>query len=128
MIFGPSRRIGQKEKQTMVRTRWMWNARLLMLAVPPCAMLWAEGGLTRWLALLLTSAGIVLTADIPSLILTILTGNFHISAAGLSGHLLTALLMQPTPLILLAMAIFYLWVYVRYDPAGVTVGDQKLTN
>jgi hypothetical protein len=31
-------------------------------------------------------------------------------------------LMRPTPLILLAMGIFYLWIYVRRDPdQGATV-------
>jgi len=30
--------------------------------------------------------------------------------------LLTVLLMRPIPLILLAMAIFYLWLYMRHAP------------
>jgi hypothetical protein len=94
-----------------------YDARLLLLAVPACAMLWAGGGPARWLALLVTSAGFVYTADLPLLILTILTGNLHISTTGLSGQILTVMLMRPTPLILLAMGIFYLWIYVRRDPA-----------
>jgi hypothetical protein len=95
-----------------------YDARLLLLAVPACAMLWAGGGPARWLALLVTSAGFVYTADLPLLILTILTGNLHISTTGLSGQILTVMLMRPTPLILLAMGIFYLWIYVRRDPAS----------
>jgi hypothetical protein len=94
-----------------------WDAKLLLLTIPACAMLWAEAGAIRWIALLLTSAGIVLTADLPLIILAILTGNLHISTTGLSGQLLTVMLLRPTPLILLAMGIFYLWVYVRRDPA-----------
>jgi uncharacterized membrane protein len=90
-----------------------YDAKLLLLAVPACAMLWAEGGRIGRLALLMTTAGIVATADIPLIILLILTGNLHISTAGLSGQILIAVLMRPVPLILLAMSIFYLYVYLR---------------
>jgi hypothetical protein len=90
-----------------------WDAKLLMLAVPACSILWTERGRTGWAALLLTSAGIILTGDIPLSILLILVKNLHLSTAGLLGQILTVLLMQPIQLILLAMGIFYLWVYVR---------------
>jgi len=86
-----------------------YDAKLLLLAVPACAMLWAEGRPIRWLALLVTTAGIVFTADIPLTILTILSSALHVSTAGLSGQMLTVVLTRPTPLILLAMGIFYLW-------------------
>jgi hypothetical protein len=103
-----------------------WDAKLLMLAVPACAMLWTEGGRIAWLALLVTSAGIVLTADVPLTILLTLVNNLHLSAAGLSGQILTALLMQPVQPILLAMSIFYLWVYVRYDPDRGIIPYQRI--
>jgi len=90
-----------------------YDAKLLMVAVPACAILWAEGRPIRWLALLVTTAGIVFTADIPLTLLTILSSTFHISTHGLSGQMLTVVLTRPTPLILLAMAIFYLWMYMR---------------
>jgi hypothetical protein len=107
-----------------------YDAKLLLLAVPACAMLWAEGGPIGWVALLVTTAGIVSTGDIPLAILLILTKNLLISTAGLSGKMLTVVLMRPAPLILLAMGIFYLWVYVRRDPVrAVTVesGEPKGT-
>jgi hypothetical protein len=94
-----------------------YDAKLLLLAVPACAMLWAEGGPIRWLALLVTTAGIVFTADIPLTILVTLTRNLQISTAELSGQLLTVVLTRPAPLFLLAMGIFYLWIYLRHDPA-----------
>ena len=90
-----------------------YDARLLLLAVPACAMLWAGGGLTRWHALLVTSAAILFTADIPLIILYLHTKNLHISSAGLTGEILSVVLTRPTPLILLVMGVFYLWVYVR---------------
>jgi Glycosyltransferase family 87 len=94
-----------------------YDAKLLLLTVPACAILWAEGGLTAWLALLVTTAGIVSTGDIPLTLLLIHTKDLPISTAGLSGQIRTVLLMEPTPLILLAMGIFYLWIYVRRNSA-----------
>jgi hypothetical protein len=93
-----------------------YDARLLLLAVPACAMLWAGRGPIRWLALLVTSAGIAFTGDMVLTILRFHTKNLHISTAGLSGQMKTVVLMQPTPLILLAMGIFYLWIYLRHEP------------
>jgi hypothetical protein len=95
-----------------------YDAKLLLLTVPACGLLWAGGGPVRWIALLVTSLGIVLTADLPLIILAIHTANLQISTAGLSGKILTVVLMRPTPLILLAMSIFYLWVYMRRASSG----------
>jgi hypothetical protein len=93
-----------------------WDAKLLLLAVPACAMLWAEGGLIGWLALLVTSAAVVSTGDIPLAILGILTGNLNSSSESLWGGVLTVLTARPIPLILLLMGVFYLWFFVRYTP------------
>jgi len=89
------------------------DAKLLLLAIPACAILWTEGGPLRWIALLLNTAGIVMTGDIPSAVLVILTRGLHIDSAGILGHALNVILLRPATLILLAMAIFYLWVYMR---------------
>ena len=89
------------------------DAKLLLLTVPACAMLWAEGGLIGWFALLVNTAGFVLTGDIPWAILLGFINNSHLPATGLSGQILMAVQVFPAPLILLVMVIFYLWVYVR---------------
>ncbi len=94
-----------------------YDAKLLLLAIPACAMLWAEGKPIRWLALLVTTAGIVFTADMPLTVLRIFTDNLHISTAGLSGQILTVIIVRPVPLILLVMGIFYLWIYLKREPA-----------
>jgi hypothetical protein len=94
-----------------------YDAKLLLLTVPACAVLWAAGGPIRWLALLITSAGIVFTADIPLIILGNFTRNSQISEGDMSSTMLAAILMRPIPLILLGTTIFYLWVYLR-NPAG----------
>ncbi len=91
------------------------DAKLLLLAVPACAILWAEGGAIRWLALFVTAVGILSTSDIPLLILLELTKNMSNSPVDLSRQILTVVLLRPVPLILLAMGILYLWIYLRRD-------------
>jgi len=95
-----------------------YDAKLLLLTIPACAMLWAAGKPIRWVALLVSTAGIVATADIPLTILLILSRNLHISTVKLSGQMLTVMLTRPAPLILLVMGIFYLWIYARCASAA----------
>lgn len=78
------------------------DAKLLLLAIPACAMLWNGEGAKRWLALGLTSASIFFTSDIPLAVLGELTRNLHISTSSFTGKLSAALLLRPAPLLLLA--------------------------
>jgi hypothetical protein len=93
-----------------------YDAKLLLLTIPACAMLWAEGGLIGWAALLMTTAGITLTGDIPSAMLSLAANHWQVGTAGIFGKMQTVVLLRPVPLILLAMGIFYLWVYLRRGP------------
>ena len=90
-----------------------YDTKLLLLTVPACAILWNEGGLIGWLALLLNTLGIVMTADFPAAILFGPSGSPNLPLTGLSGKILTVTLMWPVPLILLIVCVFYLWVYAR---------------
>ncbi len=101
-----------------------YDAKLLLLAVPACAMLWAEGGLTGRLALVATTVGVVSTGDYPLIILYILTENPHWNTAGLFGKILCVVLTRPVPLILLVIGVFYLWVYARSGRPPVERGDE----
>jgi len=92
-----------------------WDAKLLLLTVPACAMLWARGGAIGKIALWVNAAGIVLTADVPLAILNILTIKLHVGTASISEKMLTVVLNRPASLILLVMGVFYLWVYLRRD-------------
>lgn len=92
------------------------DAKLLLLAIPACAVLWATKRPGRWIALFLTSASIFLTADMPLAILGELTRNLPSSPSTLPAKLLTILLRRPTPLILLATGCFYLWIFLRHTP------------
>ena len=89
-----------------------YDAKLLLLTVPACAMLWAEGGLIGALALGVNTAAFVLTADLPWALLFGLISHLRLSTTGLSGQILMAVQVFPIPLTLLTMGIFYLWVYV----------------
>jgi hypothetical protein len=102
-----------------------YDAKLLLLTIPACAILWAEGGFMKWIALVMSASGIVLTGDIPLAMLQIFTRNLHLSTAELSGEMLTVVLRRPMPLILLAMAIFYLWVYVRRTAPDAKSGSAQ---
>ena len=90
-----------------------YDAKLLLLAIPACAALWAQGGAQRWVATLTTSAAILVTSDLPSTILTVMSRRIPANPAGFSEQLLTVVVARPAPLVLLAMAMFYLSVYVR---------------
>jgi hypothetical protein len=93
------------------------DAKLLLLTVPACALLWSEGGAIGWFALVLNGAGILLTGGISSEALILFRESLHINSDGLPGKLLTVVLSRPLPLILLMMAVFYLWVYLRRTAA-----------
>jgi hypothetical protein len=90
-----------------------YDAKLLLLSIPACAMLWAEGGAIAWMALLIGVGGVIFTADLPLAVLMHLTRHLYSPAAGLAGKTAVALLTRPAPLILLVTAIFYLLVYLR---------------
>lgn len=90
-----------------------YDAKLLLLTVPACALLWAEGRRIGRVALLVNTAGVVLTGTIPTALLILLYNYLHLGTGGMFGQVLTVMMMRPAPLILLVMGTFYLWVYVR---------------
>jgi len=85
-----------------------YDARLLLLAVPACAMIWNERGACGGSVLGLTLAAIVLTGDLFWVVLFQIT---HYSGASVVFG------MIPAPLILLAAGVFYLWIYLKPPPA-----------
>jgi hypothetical protein len=102
-----------------------YDAKLLLLTVPACATLWAEGGPTGWLALLVNAAGILATGDIPIIASMILSRNLLPSIQVFSGKMLTVTVFRPASLILLGMGVFYLWVYVRRAPHQVATAGTR---
>jgi len=89
------------------------DTKLLLLTIPACAMFWASRRGIGWIALALTSATIFMTSDIPLSIIGPLVGRINFSASMLGGQLLTVLFARPGEELLVAMGIFYLWMYSR---------------
>jgi hypothetical protein len=94
-----------------------YDAKLLMLGIPACALLWAQGGAIGRAAGLLSIAGCTFTGDIPLASLIVIHKDLQPLVSGWPSQILTVLLTRPASLILLALAVFYLWVYVRATPA-----------
>jgi hypothetical protein len=90
-----------------------YDTKLLLLTVPACALLWSEGGRLKWLALLVNLAGILVTGDLPWAVVFAVFPHLHIATTGRSGQMVMAAQVFPVPLTLLAVGVFYLWVYAR---------------
>jgi hypothetical protein len=89
-----------------------YDAKLLLLAVPGCACLWARGGLIGKVGVYLVGAGTIVTADIPLAVLSLLTRRLDVATMPLGEKLLTIFFTRPAPLVLLLVSVFYLAVYV----------------
>ncbi len=88
------------------------DAGLLMLTVPACAMLCAGGRPIGKLAFVINLIGFLLMGTIPLAILVKVAERLNLDAASVTGKIVTVVLARPLSLVLLAMSIFYLWVYV----------------
>jgi hypothetical protein len=88
-----------------------YDAKLLLLTVPACSLLWASDARLKWAAGLLTGFALLATADIPSTILLTIMNSLRLGTASILGKVLTVFVFHPAPLVLLATGVFYLWVY-----------------
>lgn len=99
------------------------DAKLLLMAIPGCAVLWPGGGAKRWVGLGLTAAAMFVTGDVWFYVLFAFAW-VHPSSLSVVGGKLALLALHPQPLVLLAAGCFYLWVYIRYEPVGVGEGKE----
>jgi hypothetical protein len=90
-----------------------WDAKLLLLTIPACAMLATEGKKIQWMALLVTASGLIFTGDIPLGILTVIADHQHLGTTSFLEKLKTVLLIRPASMMLVVVAIFYLWMLLR---------------
>jgi hypothetical protein len=95
-----------------------YDAKLLLIAIPACAVLWSERGKVAWVALALTGTCVMMTADIPLTVVALATEHLPMTAPGVGAKLTAILLGRPAPLLLFATALFYLWVFVRRTRAA----------
>jgi hypothetical protein len=89
------------------------DAKLLLLSVPACAMLYAEKNRLGRLAVIVTAAAFVLTSDLPLLLLVDAAHPLRGSSPEWLGKVATIVLARPAPLSLLAMGSLYLWAYAQ---------------
>jgi hypothetical protein len=90
-----------------------YDAKLLLLAIPACVLLWVRGGVTGRLAMLVTGAALFFTGDLTWALFLAVVKHTPLAPTGISGAVSTVLQVFPAPLILLMMGVFYLWVYGR---------------
>jgi hypothetical protein len=93
------------------------DAKLLLLTIPACVIVWTKGRWMGRLGLIITLAALAATGDVPRAILSSIVERMHLSTTSLSGKFLTVAVARPAPLALLAVTVFYLWVLVRVAPA-----------
>jgi len=96
------------------------DAKVILLTVPACVMLWVKRDALGWIALLVTGIGIVICGDIFTGAKILLTRNILIPGPGVLSRLTTMILTRPAPLVLLAIAIFYLFAFMRHARPTVT--------
>jgi hypothetical protein len=95
-----------------------YDTKLLLLSVPACAILCSRGGAKAKLAVLVSTAAVTLTGDVPLAMLIVIYKGLKGPATGAVHLISTVVLTQPASLTLLAAAVFYVWVYVKSDPAA----------
>lgn len=92
------------------------DAKLLLLAIPACALLWREKGMLRWLSFLVTGAAIATTAVLPAAFLEMAAHRLARELGPGLGAGVPLLLAQLAPLSLLALGLLQLWVYWAKSP------------
>jgi hypothetical protein len=97
------------------------DAKLLLIAIPACALLWSKSSRAANFALLVTLGAILINGDIFSAIRILLTRSIVVPHPGFISHLVTLLLTRPGPLVLLTMAVFYL---LHFRPAATAASLQ----
>ena len=106
-----------------------YDARILLLCVPVCAMLWAKGGQIAKTAAAITTLAFIFTGEISLAFINPLSAKMHMGTNTIPGKLGTILLMRLPALSLLAMGLMYLWIYGREQRsalAGRRLPAEKL--
>jgi len=88
------------------------DCKVMLLTIPACTRLWARRGVIGWLALLINGLAIFATSEIPSTFLVGATNRLQFAQASIAQKIALLPLARSAPLLLLAMAIFYLVIYL----------------
>lgn len=102
-----------------------WDAKLIMLAIPPCCLLWSRRGMAGKIAMWITAAAVFFTADVPLVFFKGMYDVYHLTNRGIAGHIFTLLLLRPASIALVGAAAFYLWIYVRTAEVPAESGAES---
>ena len=113
-LFGLSLALAAAAPLSMLPTYHVQHdAKIILLTIPACAMLWARRGALGWLAVLVTTAGFVVNGDILSGIRILFARGILVPQPTFVSRLITVVLARPAPLVLLLMTLLYLWVLAK---------------
>lgn len=87
------------------------DAKLILLALPATIMLWNQGKRIGRIAMLFTVLAFVCTGDLVWTFVFILMRLMHPPGTWLGAEIFFAAQAFPAPLAILALGVFYLWVY-----------------
>jgi len=93
-----------------------WDAKLVMLAIPSCCMLWAERGRVGKIAFWITTAAVVFGGDLALSVFKLIANSLQVNQAGLGEKLLSVVLLRPESIALLVLGLFYLGINLRAGP------------
>ena len=97
-----------------------YDAKLLLLAVPACALLWSRASrAVARLAAFLTLAAILITGDLTWAVLLGLIANAHAATSGSSTLFAVNSIFFAVPFTLLALSAFFVWAYARRTSSGI---------
>jgi hypothetical protein len=103
-----------------------YDAKLVLLAVPACAMVWSEGWRIGRLILIFTASAFVLVGDFSNAILLALVGNMHSQIPTFSFGFKIATEVFLAPLTLLFVGMLYLWLTVKSFRNSIGGAKDKL--
>jgi hypothetical protein len=89
------------------------DTRILLLMIPAFALLWVKRSALRWAALIVTLGGVLFTGDIPLQMLGMRSKALSESTTGFANQLQILLLGRTATLALVAVAVFYLYAFLR---------------
>jgi hypothetical protein len=101
-----------------------WDAKLVMLAIPACCMLWARRGRAGKVAFWITAAAALFAGDFALAVFKVIANSLHVSQVGIGGQMLSVVLLRPESIALVAMGVFYLWACMRTESLPVEPAQQ----
>lgn len=107
---------------TLIVYHRLGDAKLLLLTIPACALIWSLGGWRGRFAVVLTGLGVLLTGELQWVgYLAILR-----HCANFPAWLQISAQVFPVPLILLSVSSFYLLIYMRWTEQSTVVAESSI--